>query len=241
MLSIVIPTKNEEDYLPILLKSIKSQTMQPLEVIVADAKSTDRTCEIAREFGCLVVDGGMPGPGRNRGAEAAHGEYLLFLDADVELVNPHFIENALEEIKRRGLDFATCDVIPLSRRPVDRIFHEFYNKYSRLCAPLHAHAPGFCIFAKKSLHDKLGGFDETVVFCEDHHYAESCREYGTFGYLNSMKVHVSCRRLDRDGRLNIAIKYTLGELHLMTLGPVRHNGFRYEFGYKKSEHAELDR
>jgi glycosyltransferase involved in cell wall biosynthesis len=239
MLSIVIPTKNEEDFLPLLLQSIRNQTVQPLEVIVADAKSTDATREIAMQFGCRVVDGGMPGPGRNRGAEAARGAYILFLDADVQLLDRRFIERTMGEILERKLDFATCDVLPLSERPIDRVFHHFYNKYSRLTIPLHAHAPGFCIFARRSLHYKLCGFDETVIFCEDHDYAERCREIGAFGYLNSARIYVSIRRLDRDGRLTIAIKYTLGELHLMTLGPVRHNAFRYEFGYKKRSREKI--
>ncbi len=233
MLSIVIPTKNEEEYLPILLRSIRRQTVQPLEIIVADASSNDQTRAIAERYGCRVVDGGMPGPGRNRGAEAARGTYILFLDADVQLLDTHFIEHALKEIASRQLDFATCNVIPISEKKIDHVFHRFYNQYSRLCEWFHAHAPGFCIFARRTLHGRMKGFDETVVFCEDHDYAERCRAHGSFGYLNATSIHVSTRRFERDGRLNIAIKYTLGELHLMTLGPVRHNGFRYEFGYKK--------
>ncbi len=235
MFSIVIPTKNEEDYLPILLKSVREQTVQPLEVIVADARSTDRTREIAESFGCRVVDGGMPGPARNRGAEAAKGEYLLFLDADVELREKTFLENAQAEIQSRNLDFASCDIVPISDRSIDRLSHKFYNTYSRLLLPLHAHAPGFCIFARRSLHLRMKGFDETVIFCEDHDYAERCRAFGTFGYLDSANIYVSTRRFERDGRLSIAVKYTLGELHLMTLGPVRHNGFRYEFGHKNKD------
>ncbi|MBI4598867.1 glycosyltransferase [Candidatus Uhrbacteria bacterium] len=233
MLSIVIPTKNEEEYLPILLETIWRQTLQPAEIIVADAGSSDRTREVARASGCRVVEGGMPGPGRNRGAETAISPYILFLDADVQLLDPSFLERAMEEIRERNLDFATCDVVPLSPRPIDRVFHRFYNRYSRLCQPIHAHAPGFCIFARKSLHDRVGGFDESVVFCEDHDYAERCCKVGSFAFLDSTKVHVSIRRFDRDGRMNIAVKYALSELHLVTLGPIRHDGFKYEFGYKK--------
>ena len=77
--SIIIPTYNEEEYLPVLLESIKKQDFDDYEVIVADANSTDRTREIAEEYGCIVVDGGLPGVGRNNGARVAKGEYLLFL------------------------------------------------------------------------------------------------------------------------------------------------------------------
>ena len=232
MFSIVIPTKNEEDYLPILLRSIKGQTVQPIEVIVADAGSTDKTIEIAKKFGCRIVPGGLPGIGRNHGAAVAKGGYILFLGSDVKLIDKHFLEKAERELTQKKLDFASCDVEAISNKKIDRAFHEFYNHFCRAFLPIHAHAPGFCIFAKRSKHAKLGGFDESIVFCEDHDYAQRCRKFGKFGYLDTIRIHVSTRRFDRDGRLNIAVKYTLGELHLMTLGPVRHNHFKYEFGHQ---------
>lgn len=218
--------------MPILLRSIRGQIVQPDEIIVADADSTDKTVEIAKRFGCRVVSGGLPGVGRNRGAAVAKSEYILFLDSDVKLADRHFLERAGKEILQRKFDFASCDVEPISKKKIDHAFHEFYNHFCRLLLPLHAHAPGFCIFAKRSKHEKLGGFDESVIFCEDHDYAQRCRKFGKFGYLDSVRVNVSTRRFDRDGRLNIAVKYTLGELHLITFGPVRHNHFKYEFGHE---------
>ena len=232
MLSIVIPTKNEEEYLPKLLASIAKQTLQPLEVIVADAFSTDKTRQIAASFGAKVVDGGMPGPGRNRGAEAASGEVLLFLDADVQLNDPQFLERNLNEFVERKLAFATCDVLPLSGKLVDRLFHDFYNAYTRALAKFHPHAPGFCIFARRAAHNQIHGFDETVLFCEDHDYVLRGQKIGAFGILTSVKVPVSVRRLDRDGRVEIAVKYALAEAYIMALGPVRSNIFNYTFGHK---------
>lgn len=76
--SIVIPTYNEEEYLPKLLESIKMQSYDDYEIIVADANSNDRTREIAEEYGCIVVDGGLPAVGRNNGAKVAKGEIILF-------------------------------------------------------------------------------------------------------------------------------------------------------------------
>ena len=233
MLSIIIPTKNEEEYLPILLTSIGNQSLQPKEIIVADAWSTDRTRQIAESFGAKVVDGGMPGPGRNRGAAVATGEYLLFLDADVQLTDVYFLEKALGELIERKLDFATCDVEPLSRKWIDRVFHDFYNVYTRVLAKVHPHAPGFCIFARADKHRMIGGFDETVVFCEDHDYVVRGQKIGSFGILRSAKVPVSVRRLERDGRWEVAVKYALAEAHIMALGPVRSDIFHYSFGHKK--------
>lgn len=235
MLSIVIPTQNEALLLPILLESIKKQSLQPEEIIVADDHSTDGTVKIAKEYGCKIVEGGLPSIGRNNGARVATGQYVLFLDADVELSNPDFLKNGLEEMKRRGLDCATCDVLPISDKKLDHAFHRIYNRYVRMTKPFIAHAPGFCIFAKRQMHEQIDGFDEDVVFCEDHDYAIRSRKLGKFDYLSSIKVPVSIRRFERDGRANIAMKYLLGEIHLWTLGSIKHNRFKYEFGHDKKK------
>ena len=104
-ISIIIPTYNEEEYLPKLLESIKSQDFNDYEVIVADAQSNDNTRKIAEEYGCVVVEGGLPGPGRNRGAEVAQGEMLLFLDSDLELTE-NYLKNVVEEFESDDLGIA---------------------------------------------------------------------------------------------------------------------------------------
>jgi len=85
MLSIIIPTLNEEKFLPHLLISLKEQTFKDFEIIVADNNSTDATRSIALKSGAKMVEGGLPARGRNNGAKVARGEWLLFLDADVIL------------------------------------------------------------------------------------------------------------------------------------------------------------
>lgn len=235
MLTIVIPTKNEEVYLPRMLESIKKQTLQPSEIVVADAQSTDRTREIARSFGAKVVDGGMISFGRNTGAREAQTDFILFLDADVELRDQEFLEKAIGEMLERKLDLATCDVFPLSDQYIDHFLHKAYNTYARALGSLYPHAPGFCMLTRRKLHEKIGGFDEKVMFCEDHDYARRATEHGRFGFLKSTKIPVSIRRLDRDGRMKIAVKYMLAELHLAFLGPIRHNKFHYTFGYSATK------
>ena len=169
-LSIVIPTKNEEENLSSLLHSIKAQAFADLEVIVADAKSTDRTRQIATDLGAHVVEGGMPGPGRNRGAAVAKGEFIAFFDADVYLPSNHFLEDCLAEMERKKLDIVTCKVKPLSRKPIDRALHEVYNAYAVMTEKIRPHAPGFCTLVRRSLHKAINGYDENIVFAEDHDY-----------------------------------------------------------------------
>lgn len=241
MLTIVIPTKNEEDYLPRLLESIKKQTLQPSDIIVADAQSTDRTREIADSFGAKVVEGGMISVGRNAGARVAQTDFILFLDADVELRDPEFLEKAVGEMLERKLDLATCDCFPLSDQYIDHFLHKAYNTYARAWGSLYPHAPGFCMLTRRDLHEKIGGFDEEVTFCEDHDYARRATKHGRFGFLKSTKIPVSIRRLDRDGRMKIVIKYLLAELHLAFLGPIRHNRFQYTFGHTPAKQKQRDR
>ena len=88
-ISIIVPARNEERNLPALLRSITGQSVRPLEVIVVDDGSTDRTAEIAKENGATVM-ASMPLPegwrGKTwacqQGADAARGDLLLFVDAD---------------------------------------------------------------------------------------------------------------------------------------------------------------
>ncbi len=49
---------------------------------------------------------------------------------------------------------------------------------------------------------------------------------------------MSIRRFDRDGRVNIAVKYLLAELHLAALGPIRHQMFNYTFGHSAEREQE---
>lgn len=230
MITVVIPTKNEEAFLPRLLASLGTQTLRPATIIVADANSTDKTREIARAAGAKIVDGGLPGVGRNRGAKEATTPYILFLDADVELTDPTSLARMLDDMRRRGLDIATCEVSPMEAGKVDQILHDAYNKYAKALQHVFPHAPGFCILVRRSIHKKINGFDETITFCEDHDYVQRAARIGRFGVLG-VKVPVSIRRLQRDGRLQTACKYVLAELHLATVGPIRHNLFNYTFGH----------
>ncbi|MBE0409859.1 MAG: glycosyltransferase [Anaerolineales bacterium] len=205
--SIIIPAINEEVYLPGLLGAIRRQTRPPLEIIVADAGSSDRTIEIALRVGCRLVPGGRPARGRNAGAAAARGDLLLFLDADV-LPTPDFLARALEEFDRRGLDAATCPVKPLGGNLVDAIFHEAANVFIQATSTFNPHAPGFCILSRRQMHASIGGFDEALYLSEDHDYVRRVvAQGGRFGILH-VPIPVSIRRVESDGRWNVAVRYS---------------------------------
>jgi len=236
-LSVVIPTKNEERYLSGILDELREQSLQPLEIIVSDANSTDGTRAIAEKFGARVVDGGLPSAGRNRGAEVAKGDLIYFFDADVILHDKDFLAHAVEEFEKKKFGVAAPRIGVIDAKAFDRFAHAFYNRYIRLIKSFLPHLPGFCILVRRSLHEAIGGFDETVLFCEDCDYALRASKKGKFGILNSVEILVTTRRQERDGRLSMTIKYILAEFHIIFLGPIRHDKFKYGFGYdaKKSK------
>lgn len=240
LVTVVIPAKNEAPYLPSLLTSLCEQTVKPYEIIVADAGSTDKTRVIAKSFGARVVEGGLPGPGRNRGAAVATGDILVFMDADVKILERTFLEKALHEFSARGFDIATLDMCLPEGAFADKVQHELYNTYVRMWGGKHPHAPGCCMFVTKVLHDKIGGFDERVTFCEDHEYAGRASKHGVFGFLNSVKIGLTTRRQEKEGRAMLAVKYILAEAHLLFLGPIYHDKFHYNFDYvaKNKEKAK---
>ncbi len=230
-LSIIIPVKNEQDHLPALLRTIKSQTYHDYEIIVADAHSTDDTVKIAKAAGAKVVEGGMPGPGRNRGAVHATGEIIAFFDADVELPGRRFLADCLAEMDRKKLDIATCKVKPRSRKPIDKALHEAYNAFVVVTEKIRPHAPGFCILVRRHVHEGIKGFDEQVVFAEDHDYVQrAVKNNAQFGVLRSHPIAVSVRRLEKDGRLAIALKYIFGEMYMLTKGSFKEMPFEYDMG-----------
>ncbi len=232
MLSIIIPTLNEEKYLPLLLESIKKQDFLDYEIIVADAGSKDKTLEIAKQYGCLIVRGGLLPAGRNRGAEAAKGNIFLFLDADV-ILSEHFLKKSVEGFKNRGLGIAGFPLIPLSKKKMDNFFHNVFNIWTELTQKISPHAASTIMSAKK-VHNAIGGFDEEIVFIEDYPYSRAAAKVSKYGIIKE-PVFVSIRRYEKDGRLKTYIKYALGELHTVFLGPVKSDIFKYKFGHYNSD------
>ncbi|HQK63880.1 MAG TPA: glycosyltransferase [Candidatus Staskawiczbacteria bacterium] len=234
MVSIIIPTLNEEDYLGKLLRSIKDQPDFDYEIIVADAGSTDKTLDIAREFGCKIISGGLPAKGRNEGAKIAQGEILFFVDADVVLPEK-FFEKSLSEFKRRNLDMASFCITPIPKNWFSTLaLNLSYNYMIVILEQILPHA-ATGIFMKKDLFIKTGGFDEEIKLSEDHSLARYAKKTFKirFGIIRSSRILVADRRFKTDGWLNIAVKYFLCELHLIFIGPVKSDIFNYRFNHYK--------
>lgn len=228
-ISIVIPTLNEAEYLPKLLDSIKKQTFQDFEIIVADAGSKDGTVEAAEKYDALVVAGGMPGVGRNRGAKVANGDLLFFFDADV-LLPPDFLQSAYDEMQGNNIDLATCEFWPQSEYRLDKLMFQFSNLIVKLNASINPRAAGFCIFISRRLFRQVNGFDESLKLAEDHDLVERAAKHRSLKVLSSTSLTVSIRRLTKEGRFSLLEKYFQVEWHLLTKGKVREDIVEYEFG-----------
>ena len=232
-LSIIIPTKNEEEYLPKLFESIKKQTFKDYEIIVADNKSTDRTRKIAKKYKCKIVKGGLPSKARNEGAKSATGKVLLFLDADTELKNKDFLDRAVKEFEKRKLDLA-APLMYLKGKKLDKLYFDFWNRLTELFQySLTPFAGGWCIFIKKDLHDRRKGFDEKIILGEDSDYVQRAIKSKLFKVkfkvLKSVKIQVSPRRLQKEGHLKVAAQGIGTGFHWALLGKDRKNKFGYKF------------
>lgn len=233
--SIIIPTYNEEDYLPILLDSIKEQDFEDYEIIVADANSTDRTREIAKEYGCTVVDGGLPAAGRNNGAKVAKGEILLFLDSDLQLTED-YLAKVLYEFKMEKLGIAITQMIPLSNKIEDKIFHDFANYFMISVENIKPHGAGcYGIIAKRELHEKCGGFDETLTFGEDTEYIERLAKKEPFKVLRNAKIGVSTRRLEEEGITTLIQQYGKSTVNDFLGKRTDANELNYNFDHGKEK------
>ena len=265
MFSVVIPALNEEKYLPFLLSSLKKQALKDLaEIIVADGGSEDKTQEIAKNYGCEVVSGGLPAAGRNNGAKVAEGELILFLDADIILAE-NFLEKILKEFKERNLDIASfalgCSqkfhpvrgnpapslkgrdaAAPLARRisngVYDLSYKIFYNIPSFLTEKFLPQAMS-TILVKSDIHHKIGGFDEEIKIGEELDYVRRGAKIGKYGFFKKSKIFASPRRFQKDGWFLTWLKYFLCQLHMLFLGPVKSDILKYRFGYSQKLKNEV--
>jgi rSAM/selenodomain-associated transferase 2 len=194
MISVIVPTRNEADWLPAALAAI-ARNDAPHEVIVADAQSTDATAELAAESGARVVTSTRKQRAwqMNLGARCARGGALLFLHADTILPPSALskIETALTDESVAGGAFA--------RRYESA---SLFLKATCALAELRTRAFGWFlgdqgIFARRRVFEKLGGFADLDLF-EDLDFSRRMRRQGRVITLRPPVVS-SARRFERRG------------------------------------------
>ena len=179
MLSIIMPTYNEEKLIATTLGTIKSTLTLPHEIIVSDGGSTDRTVELAQPFASKIVTASGPGrptvsQGRNDGAKAAEpGEFYIFLDADCAIPEPDkFFTRAVSRFaadpKLVGLSGCVRS-FPDEETIGDRIVFGTANLGLRFSNNVlnRGHAFGAFQMIRQDAFRQLGGYRAELVTIED--------------------------------------------------------------------------
>ncbi len=231
--SVVIPAYNEATYIDRLLEALAKQNLKDFEVIVSDALSKDGTKEVVGSFkdklDIKFVEAPPHGPahGRNVGAAKAQGEWLLFLDADVDIKDPKFIEDLLQETSRKGWKTSSAQ-LKVEGSLLGKIGHS--QGYMNLVA--HTRHPifqGYCMFTDRTVFEKLNGFNEKIRYGEDNDYATRAAPYG-FGFVKKLYYYVDPRRYEQEG-IKLLLKNMSHEAYRLTHGfNFEKNTATYEFG-----------
>ena len=207
-LTIVIPAKNEAKLIPRLLTSLTNQDysqMSSTRVLVADANSTDGTPEIVMSFrdrlNVGVIRGGMPSYGRNQGAAQADSQYVLFLDADIELADNSLIRCCMEKAQRKQLHCVTTNIVCKDGSWVDKLFYagnDFFQYLSYLHRPF---ATGMFMLFDRNKFWEFGGFHEQILFAEDYRLSQKVQRK-RFAIVRG-GVYTTNRRFKRMGHLKV--------------------------------------
>ncbi len=221
--SIIIPTLNEEKFLPRLLQNLVDQTTTKFEVIHIDGKSEDKTREIAQSFAPrlpafkqIIAQVRHVSHQRNLGAKAASGNYLIFLDADSQLPN-YFLEGLSIQLHKNSIDIFTAWAFPDSERAGDKAITTLVNLGLEVADALDTpFALGGFIGCTPKVFQKINGFDETVNFGEDEAYIKSAVAKGfKFTVFREPRWIYSLRRFRKEGTLPSIQAFAIKQLSLL--------------------------
>jgi len=178
LVSIVIPARNEEKYLPLGLAAIAAARARvdfPVEVIVADNASTDGTAALARAWGAHVVAEPVRciARVRNTGAAAARGEYLLTVDADSRM-HPDTLRRAVALMRSGTVVGLSPDIVLDEQTVMTRLatvlLHVSVHHLLRLGGGIY--------FLRRADFTALGGFNETLYAGEDLDFCRRLKRLG---------------------------------------------------------------
>ncbi len=164
LVSVVITTRNEERNISALLDSLIVQEA-PLEIVVVDSASEDRTREIVEGYASrygfikLAVQGGTRGTSRNHGIRICGGDAVAFIDADC-IANPFWLRFFREALEQS--DIVAGRTVQIGYRPfedlerIELIYRGFDITY-----------PTSNLAYKREVLNEIGGFDEWFITAED--------------------------------------------------------------------------
>ena len=201
-ITIVVPCKNEEDYIVHLLMHLRGQDIEDTRVIIADC-STDNTREVIQimkgELNVEVIDGGPVSIAKNHGAKLVTTPYILFIDADVRFFKDNVIRDAVNEIESKNLDLIGLNIKCYDNDKRAVIGFAVFNGINRILKYFSPFAVGAFMLTRRDRFEEFGGFPEKMSTSEDyflsrkysprkfrivkHYFGQDSRRFKKMGYF----------------------------------------------------------
>ena len=192
LISIIIPTFNEEENLENLLTQLKELKTEKTEIIVSDGGSTDETRSVAERFADKLV---ISQKGRalqmNAAANYAAGEILWFLHSDSKLYFDYETE-ILSKLSTRSWGWCTAKLD--STKWIFRLIESMMNIRSKLT---HIATGDQGFFVRKTAFIQVNKFPE-IALMEDIVMSRNLKRIGK-PYVSKKEIHTSCRKWEREG------------------------------------------
>jgi len=174
-ISVIMPVRNEEGSIRVLLESLLNQTLKPAEIVITDGGSTDATPEIISEYvkrevsvRLLRESAALPGRGRNLGAAQAANDWIAFIDAGIR-PEPTWLELLAQRAKVQN----DVDVVYGSYEPVSDTLFKRCSAIAYVPPPVeiegklvHSRFIASALM-KRSVWQAVGGFPEDLRSAED--------------------------------------------------------------------------
>lgn len=169
-ITIVVPCKNEENYILYLLQDLKNQGIGDTRIIIADASTDNTRTVVDQHKGKLnveIIDGGPVSVAKNNGARLVKTPFILFIDSDVRFFSNSVIIDAVREIEHNNLDliglYAKCYV--KDWRAV--LGFKLFNIINKIMSNWVPFAVGAFMLTRRSKFEELGGFPARYQTSED--------------------------------------------------------------------------
>lgn len=200
--TIVIPCKNEEDYIPHLLTSLKLQRIGKTRIIIADC-STDNTRQVIKDnsdsLNIEIIEGGPVSVAKNNGAKLVTTPYILFIDADVRFQDKYVIRDAIDELEFNDLDLVGAKIYCYDKDFRASIGFAIFNFVNNILKRYSPFAVGAFMLTRKDKFEEYGGFPENYTTSEDfflsrmyspqkfeiinHYFGQDSRRFKKMGYF----------------------------------------------------------